>query len=109
MKIKENIQIIFSLIIMIGMITVVIWNVWSVAPEQMDMIYKSLENNPEHVESLTCENIELAIASAHQQMALNKPVKLIEKLKEIAKDKECQFERPDLWLDGYQPQKESEH
>ena len=82
-----------------------LWFAFVDTPKQMDILLEILETNQTHVDSLPCENIELAIASGYQQMALNPPIKLIEKLKEIAKEKECQFQRPDLWLDGYEPNK----
>lgn len=97
---------IIAFVISIGMLGYVLWNGFVFTPKQMDMILESLETNQTHVDSLKCEDIELAIASGNQQMLLNKPVKLIDKLKEIAKDKECQFKRPDLWLDGYEPNNE---
>lgn len=105
-KVNKWFPVIIAFLISIGMLGYVLWNGFVFAPKQMDMILESLETNQTHVDSLKCEDIELAIASGHQMMLLNKPVKLIDKLKEIAKDKECQFKRPDLWLDGYEPNNE---
>lgn len=100
---KNNLPLLLSFGIMTGFLVFGLWMAFDVQPKQMDDIYDSLVTNQTHRNSLTCENLELAIASGNQQMALNKPVKLIEELKDIAKEKECQFQRPDLWLDGYEP------
>ena len=99
---KTYLPIIVSFTLITIMLGFGLWMAFDVQPQQMDLIYESLVTNQTHRDSIPCGDLELAIASGNQQMVLNKPIKLIDELKEIAKERDCKFQRPDLWLDGYE-------
>lgn len=100
------ISIIISFAIIAIMLAFVLWMMFELQPDYADAIYDSLVTNQTLRNSIPCEKIEIVIASGEQMMITNKPQKLIDELKDIAIERQCQFERPDLWLDGYSPDRD---